>query len=899
MTTKTLHSAHTPSQRTAADLEQLFVVREPIADSIIKTVKASVLTANKHNNLLIGPRGIGKTHLISIINNRLAADESLSGKLKIAWLPEDSYVASYNALLAQIIQTLCQTYHDYSLDDKYEKMLDLEGNNQQRDFAEQVILEYLNSCALLIIAENLDDLMANIGKDGQHHLRALMQNNPVFSVLGAATSLSEATQDKDAPFYGFFNIRQLTPFSVDDAVAMLTKLAENEDKEALADKLNSPMGRARIQALHYLAGGNPRVYTVFFDCLTCEALDDLVGPFIGLLDEMTPYYQSHMKSLPPLQRNIIDILRKKRGVATVKEIARRAMRTQPAISKQLGELEKLRFVELAYSKGRYNYYELREPLMRLCLEVKEQRGGNVELFIEFLRIWHSPKELDDLYAANASNCSTYWQEAMLRAKEQADPLKAIFEQQTADFLDPNDAEQTLENIEAALLRDPDDVEQWCRKALCLRADNRSIVEQITCWAEITKRVPKSAEPWHIQATLLGNINEFEQAKQVYNRAIAIQTDNADLHLGLSHVLTQLNQHQQAKKEFDIGIKLQGPPTTASEWLYRALHLFENKKVKESIQALFEALLLDYKNISASGLLLNALQQQGWLLACHKLSQWAISIMPDEAQLYQFCAIALADIGDESAAIFAFENAIRLFDQNNEIANARTNKEKITTLLFYAHALNQIGQHNQALKLLNNEAVQQCKIQKLCLWRDSEYANTMLCLDQWQNGTIKLKNTLTKHMLSHYEPADFLLLSQLLKRTQNPIQWQRYIKTYIDIFTKINQLPFLGQVLIRTLHNFNHPLVTNEVATNWYKTWYDICASIPEFALPLRLLEAAAEYKNTKDELALMKLPREERGLLEPWFLNLLNQETRGETINNEIDELIKKLNKPHSEASKK
>lgn len=200
MTTKTLHSAHTPSQRTAADLEQLFVVREPIADSIIKTVKASVLTANKHNNLLIGPRGIGKTHLISIINNRLAADESLSGKLKIAWLPEDSYVASYNALLAQIIQTLCQTYHDYSLDDKYEKMLDLEGNNQQRDFAEQVILEYLNSCALLIIAENLDDLMANIGKDGQHHLRALMQNNPVFSVLGAATSLSEATQDKDAPF---------------------------------------------------------------------------------------------------------------------------------------------------------------------------------------------------------------------------------------------------------------------------------------------------------------------------------------------------------------------------------------------------------------------------------------------------------------------------------------------------------------------------------------------------------------------------------------------------------------------------------------------------------------------------------------------------------------------------
>ena len=898
MTTKTLHSAYTPSQRTAADLEQLFVVREPIADSIIKTVKASALTANKHNNLLIGPRGIGKTHLISIINNRLAADESLSGKFKIAWLPEDSYVASYNALLAQIIQTLCQTYHDYSLDEKYEKMLDLEGNNQQRDFAEQVILEYLNSCALLIIAENLDDLMANIGKDGQHHLRALMQNNPVFSVLGAATSLSEATQDKDAPFYGFFNIRQLTPFSVDDAVAMLTKLAENEGKEALADKLNSPIGRARIQALHYLAGGNPRVYTVFFDCLTCEALDDLVGPFIGLLDEMTPYYQSHMKSLPPLQRNIIDILRKKRGVATVKEIARRAMRTQPAISKQLGELEKLRFVELAYSQGRYNYYELREPLMRLCLEVKEQRGGNVELFIEFLRIWHSPKELDDLYAANAANCSAYLQEAMLRAKEQADPLKAIFEQQTADYWAPENAEQTLENIEAALLRDPDDIEQWRRKAECLYVVNHSIVEQIACWAEVTKRESQNVDAWHSQAILLSNINEFEQAKQAYKKAIAIQADNADLHLELSDVLTQLNQHKQAKKEFDIGIKLQGTPTTAIAWFLRADHLFGNNKIKESIQASFKALLLDYKNISAFNLLLYILQQQGWHMAMYKLCQWVISVMPDEAQLYQFYAITLEQIGDEAAAILAFEIAIKLFDQNNEIASANTDKAKIRTLIYCSDTLNRIGQHNQALKLLNSEAVQQCKIQQLCFQRDCEYANTLLCLDQWQEGTTKLRDTLNQHTLSHYEPADFSLLSQLLKRTQNPTQWQRYIKTCVDIFTDINQLPFLGQVLVRSLRHFNHPLVTNEVATNWYKTWYDICVSIPEFAMPLRLVEAATEYKNTKDVLALMKLPREERGLLEPWFLNLLNQETRGEAINNEIDELIEQLNKQHSEASK-
>ena len=93
MTTKTLHSAYTPSQRTAADLEQLFVVREPIADSIIKTVKASVLTANKHNNLLIGPRGIGKP-ILSLLStialqpmNPLAANLKSHGYQKTLTLP--------------------------------------------------------------------------------------------------------------------------------------------------------------------------------------------------------------------------------------------------------------------------------------------------------------------------------------------------------------------------------------------------------------------------------------------------------------------------------------------------------------------------------------------------------------------------------------------------------------------------------------------------------------------------------------------------------------------------------------------------------------------------------------------------------------------------------------------
>lgn len=47
----------------------------------------------------------------------------------------------------------------------------------------------------------------------------------------------------------------------------------------------------------------------------------------------------------------------------------------------------------AIEQGRESYYELCEPLMRLCMEVKKQRGEPVSLFVDFLRIWYTQPEL--------------------------------------------------------------------------------------------------------------------------------------------------------------------------------------------------------------------------------------------------------------------------------------------------------------------------------------------------------------------------------------------------------------------------------------------------------------------------------------------------------------------------
>ncbi|MEI2769311.1 MAG: ATP-binding protein [Candidatus Competibacter sp.] len=102
------HSTFTPSQSDPETLEDLFVAREKLAQRILDGIQESAAGANKHQRLLIGPRGIGKTHLVALLHHRVRRDAELDKRLRIAWLPEDPYIAGYHNLLLLILQTLQQ-----------------------------------------------------------------------------------------------------------------------------------------------------------------------------------------------------------------------------------------------------------------------------------------------------------------------------------------------------------------------------------------------------------------------------------------------------------------------------------------------------------------------------------------------------------------------------------------------------------------------------------------------------------------------------------------------------------------------------------------------------------------------------------------------------------------------
>ncbi len=396
-------SVFTPSNDDPEVLERIFVQRHRLLEKIVDRLKRSMLTGEKHHALLIGPRGSGKTNMVTLAQHRLTQQTELQDAMRIAWLGEDDTITGLIDLALGIADRLADAFPS-EFDADYRALF---RGLPPDDAAEAILLELhqrLKHRYLLLIVENLDSAFKGLGDQGQKRWRAFLQEKGRVATLATAQQIFEAVSDRDFPFWGFFDIHHLAALSFEDARTLIRNISiENKNRE-LVQFLDTADGRYRIRSLHHLAGGNHRMYVLLSEFLTKDSLDDLVGAFETLADELTPYFQERLRSLPAQQAKIVQCLATASGATTVKEIAALTFIDERSCSKQLGELRNKRYVQ-SEKRGKESYYELSEPLMRLCLEVKNQRGKPLQLIAKFLKVWFRADVLQSQLKSNMGNRS--------------------------------------------------------------------------------------------------------------------------------------------------------------------------------------------------------------------------------------------------------------------------------------------------------------------------------------------------------------------------------------------------------------------------------------------------------------------------------------------------------------
>ena len=390
-------SRYSPGNMDRESLEALFVGRHEVMDDVLSRIVTSIRSPEKHFVLLVGPRGSGKTHFLALAYHRLLDRldvASARDRVAVALLNEEEWgVASYLDLLVRILRALADQAPDLDaeIDRIYERFSKDPADAEA--FAIGLLRQHTRGKTLLLLCENLVDLFHGLDKEGQMRWRATIQEDGNWTIVASTPALFAAVSLQDNPFYGFFTIREMEKIDFETGLDLLARKAVHEGKTELAEFLRTPLGRARARAIHHLAAGNHRAYVVLFDFLDKESLEDLVGPFMHLVDDLTPYYQDRMRQLPPAQRKLVEFLCLKGRPATIKGIATPCLMSHQTAAKQIGELVTIGFVNRTRS-GRNTFCELSEPLVRICIEVKDNKTQHFRLFVEFLRHWFTTRELE-------------------------------------------------------------------------------------------------------------------------------------------------------------------------------------------------------------------------------------------------------------------------------------------------------------------------------------------------------------------------------------------------------------------------------------------------------------------------------------------------------------------------
>ena len=545
-------SRYSPGNMDRESLEALFVGRQDVMEDVLSRITRSVQSPEKHYLLLVGPRGSGKTHLLALAHHRLIdrlQADNARDRVIIAFLREEEWgVASYLDLVVRILRAVAdQVPH---LEAGIAKIYD--GFAKDPAEAEAAALGLLRQCTrgktLLLLCENLMDLFHGLDDEGQKRWRATIQEDGNWAIVASTPSLFAALSLQDNPFYGFFTVRALADIDFDTGLALLARKALHDGKAELAAFLRTPVGRARARAVHHLAAGNFRAYVVLSDFLDRESVEDLVGPFMHMVDDLTPYYQDRMRQLPPAQRKIVEHLCRKAVPTTVKDIATPCLMSHQTAAKQIGELDDAGFVR-RMRRGRHTFCELSEPLMRICIEVKDNRTRHFRLFVEFLRHWFSTRELerrketfrhdeprsslDRLHIEEAVRCSL---------ADRDDPFVDALDDEADQYIDTEDY-RSLAEIQEALVRDRGsaiDYSMWVDALVELGEAGSAVA----AGRQATAAHPDDASVHYLLARAYLLEDRFVEALAAVDQAITLEDDLAFTCLR-ADVLRELGQFEES------------------------------------------------------------------------------------------------------------------------------------------------------------------------------------------------------------------------------------------------------------------------------------------------------------------------------------------------------------------
>lgn len=389
---------YNPGFLTDDELIASYCVRTDEFESMVEALRESTGSANTHQ-IVIGPRGSGKTSLLLRVVAEIGRDKALSSRFFPVVFPEESYEVStagefwLECLSRLADQAPCEGGGpDLRL--TFEELRQVRDDRTLGERCLGVLQDFADreDKRLVLIVENLNMLMGDIGnEDTGWKLRHTLQTEPRILLLASATSRFDEIDNPERAFYDLFRALPLHPLDKDDCATLW---------QAVSGERRAP---ETIQALRILTGGSPRLLTIVARFGANLSFHELMADLLNLVDDHTEYFKSHLDGLPAQERKVYLALVQLWKPVSAREVADRARLNTSQCSAHLKRLAVRGAVEVVGGTERRRYYYVTERLYNIYYLTRRARGraSLVEALVRFMEAQYSPPELKDFVIRTA------------------------------------------------------------------------------------------------------------------------------------------------------------------------------------------------------------------------------------------------------------------------------------------------------------------------------------------------------------------------------------------------------------------------------------------------------------------------------------------------------------------
>ena len=391
-----------PGFLTDDELVASYCVRTTEFEMLGEILRECTGHSNPHQ-LVIGPRGSGKTSLLLRVAAEARRDTALSARYFPVTFAEESYeVGTAGEFWLECLTNLATQApcgeDAPDLERSVEELRTIRDDQTLSDRCLGALLDFADRerKRLLLLVENLSMLFGDMADpDAGWRMRKVLQTEPRIIMFASATSRFDEIDNPDRALYDLFRVRSLHPLDTKQCAVLWETVS------------GRPPDSAAVRSLEILTGGSPRLISIVASFGAGLSFRDLMAHLLDLIDDHTEYFKGHLESLPPQERRVYLALAALWKPATTREIADQARLDTSTCSAQLARLDDRGVVRVAGGSARRKQYYLTERLYNIYYLLRRQRGPDRFVYglIQFMEACYSPPELKDIGAQMARDAA--------------------------------------------------------------------------------------------------------------------------------------------------------------------------------------------------------------------------------------------------------------------------------------------------------------------------------------------------------------------------------------------------------------------------------------------------------------------------------------------------------------